>query len=168
LKDPERRLERPVVPSWCDRPDDQRVERMVYGFQPEPLFDLVADVERYPEFLKWWIAARIFRRNADAYFTEQILGLGPIQFNFVSKTILYRPERIVVTADEPSFRRFELAWFFEPIPDIGCRVSVEAGVRLRASLLQRVVDRVLPPALADIVASIEARARKLARAGASR
>ena len=141
---------------------------MLYGFQPEPLFDLAADVERYPEFLKWWIAARILRRNANAYFTEQILGLGPIRFNFVSKTILYRPERIVVTADEPSFRRFDLAWFFEPVPDIGCRVSVEAGVALRASLLQRVVDRVLPPALADIVASFEARARKFARAGATR
>ena len=80
---------------------------MVYGFQPEPLFDLAADVERYPEFLKWWVAAKILRRNANTYFAEQILGLGPIQFNFVSKTILYRPERIVVTADDPSFRRFE-------------------------------------------------------------
>jgi len=141
---------------------------MVYGFQPEPLFDLAADVERYPEFLQWWIAARILRRSANVYFTEQILGRGSIRLNFVSKTILYRPERIVVTSDEPSFRRFELAWFFEPVPDIGCRVSVEAGVALRASLLQRVVDRVLPAALADIVASFEAHARKLARTGASR
>ena len=151
-----------------DRQCDQRVERMVYGLQPEPLFDLAADVERYPEFLKWWIAARILRRNANVYFTEQTLGRGPIRLNFVSKTVLYRPERIVVTADEPSFRRFELAWFFEPVPDAGCRVTVEASVTLRASLLQRVVDRVLPPALADIVASFEARARQLGRADPSR
>lgn len=145
-----------------------RAERMLYGFQPEPLFDLAADVERYPEFLKWWIAARIIRRNANAYFTEQTLGLGPVRFNFVSKTVLYRPERILVTADDPSFRCFELAWFFEPTPDSGCRISVEATVTLRSSLLQRVVNRVLPPALADIIASFEARARKLARGGASR
>ena len=151
-----------------DRQWDQRVERMLYGFQPEPLFDLAADVERYPEFLKWWIEARILRRNANVYFTEQTLGRGPIRINFVSKTILYRPERIVVTADEPSFRRFELAWFFEPAPDAGCRVRVEATVTLRSSLLQRVVDRVLPPALADVVASFEARARKLGSARTSR
>jgi len=134
-------------------------------FQPEPLFDLAADVERYPEFLKWWIAARILRRDANVYFTDQILGLGPLRFRFVSKTILLRPRRIDVTAEEPSFRRFELSWLFERIPDAGCRVSVVAAVALRSQLLQRVVDQVLPIAVADIVASFATRAHELAPIG---
>jgi coenzyme Q-binding protein COQ10 len=138
------------------------------GFQPESLFDLAADVERYPEFLKWWIAARVLRRDASGYVTDQILGLGPLRFRFVSKTSLHRPRRIDVTADEPSFRRFDLSWFFEPIPDSGCRVSVVAEVVLRSWLLQRVVDQVLPIALAGVVASFEAHAHELAPLGARR
>ena len=137
------------------------MERVVHGFQPEPLFDVAADVEHYPDFLKWWIAARILKREANVYFTEQILGLGPIRFKFISKTTLYRPERIDVTAEGPPFRRFELSWLFEPIPNAGCRVGVVAAVALRSSLTERVVGQVLPPALADIVASFEARARSL-------
>jgi coenzyme Q-binding protein COQ10 len=138
---------------------------MVRGFQPELLFDLAADVERYPEFLRGWIAARILRRHENVYLTDQTLGLGPFRFRFVSRTTLLRPRRIDVTAEGPSFRRFELSWLFERIPDTGCRVSVVAAVALRSQLLQRVVDQVLPIAIADIVASFTARAHELARIG---
>lgn len=39
-------------------------------YSPEQLFDLVADVERYPEFLRWWISARVWRRRVDTYYTR--------------------------------------------------------------------------------------------------
>ena len=129
------------------------------GFRPGPLFDLAADVERYPEFLPWWIAARILRRDAKVYYTDQILGLGPLRVRFVSKAVLQRPRRIDVTSDKPPFRRFELSWIFEPIAGDGCRVSVVATLALRSRLLQRVVDRVLPAAVSGIITAFEARAR---------
>jgi len=146
--------------SLGDRRPGYRVERILRGYEPEQLFDLAADVERYPEFLKWWIAARILRREANVYFTDQILGLGPLRVRFISKTVLYRPERIDVTARE-SFRHFELSWRFEQTTDGNCRVCVAAAAALRSQLLQLVVDQVLPLAIADIIASFEARAREL-------
>jgi len=129
------------------------------GFRPGPLFDLAADVERYPEFLPWWIAARVLRREAKVYYTDQILGLGPLRVRFVSKAVLQRPRRIDVTSDQRPFRRFELSWIFEPIAGAGCRVSVVATLALRSRLLQRVVDQVLPAAVSGIITAFEARAR---------
>jgi coenzyme Q-binding protein COQ10 len=135
------------------------VERVLRGFRPGPLFDLAADVERYPEFLRWWIAVRVLRRAAKVYHTEQILGLGPLRVRFNSKTVLHRPRRIDVTSDQPPFRRFALSWIFEPVPGTGCRVSLLARVELHSPALQRIVDLVLPQAIADIAEAFEARAR---------
>ena len=131
------------------------------GFRPEQLFDLASDVERYPEFLRWWIAVRVLQRSTKAYHTEQILGLGPLRVRFGSKTVLHRPRRIDVTSSEPPFRRFALSWIFEAVPGAGCRVSLLAGLELRSPALQRIVNLALPRVIADIAAAFEARARRL-------
>jgi len=139
----------------------QKVERLLPRAEPERLFDIAADVERYPEFLRWWIAARVERREVNAYYTEQVLGLGPLRVRFSSKTILERPARIEVISHEPPFRRFGLIWAFTPEPSAGCRVSLAAELELHSGLLQRLVAAVLPGAVADIVAAFEARTREL-------
>jgi coenzyme Q-binding protein COQ10 len=137
-----------------------RVERL-FVHRPEQVFDLVADVERYPEFLRWWKAARVRKRESDAYYTDQTLGLGPIRATFGSKTILRRPERINVTSNEAPFRHFRLSWVFEPQPEARCRVILVTEFELRSLLLQRLLDRVAPLVAANIIAAFEARAALL-------
>lgn len=138
----------------------ESVERSL-PYDAERLFDLAADVERYPEFLRWWIAARIWQRETNVYYTDQVLGLGPLRIRFGSKTILRRPERIDVTSDEPPFQRFRLTWIFEPQPDLRCRVSLVAEIDFRSRLLERMVGQILAASLADIIRAFEARARQL-------
>jgi len=138
----------------------QKVERWL-PYRPEQLFDLAADVERYPEFLRWWLAARVREREASAYRTDQVLGVGPIRVRFASKTVLHRPQRIDVTSDEWPFRQFRLSWTFEPHLGDGCWVSLVAQLELRSRLFQGVVARVLPAVTADIISAFEARARRL-------
>ena len=139
----------------------QSVERRL-PYSAESLFDLAADVERYPDFLRWWISARIRKREAEVYYTDQILGLGPVRVSFGSKTVLRRPERIDVTSDEPPFTRFRLSWTFEPLPgDSGCRVRLTAELDFSSHLFQRLVDHVLPATIEEIIVSFERRARQL-------
>jgi coenzyme Q-binding protein COQ10 len=138
----------------------QRVERLL-PYRAEEPFDLAADVERYPQFLRWWIAARVRERQANAYATDQVLGLGPLRVRFGSRTVLCRPQRIEVTSDEPPFRQFRLVWTFAPQSGPGCRVSLAADIEFCSRVLQRVVGRVLPAAVADIIAAFETRAHQL-------
>ena len=49
-------------------------ERRLLSFTAEQLFDLVADVERYPEFLPWCIAARIKRREGNVLSAELVIS----------------------------------------------------------------------------------------------
>jgi len=138
----------------------EKVDRIM-PYSPEQLFDLAADVERYPEFLHWWITARVRKREAAVYYTDQVLGIGPIRVEFESKTVLRRPERIDVTANKPPFRKFKLSWLFDSRPEGRCRVTLMAELEFRSHLLERLVDKVVSAGMNDIIASFVARAQRL-------
>ena len=64
-------------------------ERRIVRFAPRQLFDLVADVPRYPEFLPWCTAARVRRRERpNVELDELAIGFGPFHEKFVSRVTL--------------------------------------------------------------------------------
>jgi coenzyme Q-binding protein COQ10 len=137
-----------------------RVSRLL-PFSCEQLFDLAADVERYPEFLPGWISARIVRREGDVLHVEQALGIGPLRLRFDSRTVLHRPERIDVTSSDRPFRRYSLTWLFAPGPAGSCNLSVTVDLELHSGLLQHVVNRVLPLSIEGAIAAFETRASRV-------
>jgi coenzyme Q-binding protein COQ10 len=133
----------------------------VLPFSCEQVFDLAADIERYPEFLRGWISARIQKRESNICYVAQVVGLGPIRLQFTSKAVLYRPERIEVTSAEAPFRRFSLSWLVAAVPPVGCRVSVAAEIELESKLMRTIVNQFLPAAVDDVITAFEARARRM-------
>jgi coenzyme Q-binding protein COQ10 len=130
-------------------------------FSCEEVFDLAADIERYPEFLPWWISARIQRREPNICYVDQVLGLGPIRLQFASRAVFRRPEHIDVTSTCSPFRRFSLSWRVEAIRQVGCRISVAADLELQSGFLQHVVNQFLRTAVDDIITAFEARAHRI-------
>ncbi|MFQ6017343.1 MAG: type II toxin-antitoxin system RatA family toxin [Kiloniellaceae bacterium] len=141
-------------------------------YEPEQLFDLAADVERYPDFLPWWVAARISQRGRDVYDTDQVVGFGMVRARFSSKTVLRRPARIDVISTDRPFRHFNLTWLFDPEPEGGCRVSLQVDLEFRSPVLEGLFGRAVGNAVGRIVSAFEARARRLhglpATSGAAR
>jgi coenzyme Q-binding protein COQ10 len=127
-------------------------------FSGDQMFDLAADIERYPEFLHGWIEARIVRRDPGGCEVDQVLGIGPVRHRFRSQAVFQRPQRILVQSSAEPFRHFSLEWLINADPAGGCRVGVAADVQMRSWLLQRVVDRTLPAAVNDILTAFQARA----------
>ncbi len=140
------------------------VER-VLPYSAEGLFDLVADVERYPGFVPWWVAARVSNRSTRTYRTDQVLRIGLIRARFSSTTTLHRPHRIDVTSTDRPFRAFHLVWRFEPIGGERCRVVLDAELELRSRMLAGLVERVLSGFPEAIVDAFERRARRLCELG---
>ena len=81
----------------------------------ERMFNLVADVERYPEFVPLLREATIVGRFDSGYETEQTLALGPLAHRFRSRTQLDRPRSVVVTSEDRSFCLLDIRWFFTPM-----------------------------------------------------
>lgn len=123
----------------------------------EEVFDLVADVERYPEFLTLWREARVLERDAHGYRTEQEVGFGPIHQRFRTHTSLQRPKWIDVTSDDPLFSAFRIFWQFAPVR-AQCRVSIDLTWRVRSLLLQSAIDAVLPMTARQMVEAFVGRA----------
>ncbi len=135
----------------------------VLPFGCEQVFDIAADVERYPEFLPWWISAQVLRRTANGCEVHQVVGAGPVRVEFDSKAVFDRPRRIDVTSADPLFRRYELTWLVTPRP-AGCSIGIAVDFELRSRLLQRVLGGLLPGAADGIVRAFDARVHALAGA----
>ncbi|HXY06051.1 MAG TPA: type II toxin-antitoxin system RatA family toxin [Burkholderiaceae bacterium] len=139
----------------------KRVER-VLPYAPERVFDLAADVERYPEFLRWWIAARVCRREGNICYATQTLGLGPIRLRFDSIAVFQRPQRIEVRAkDSFPFREFRIIWGFTPAGERDCRAELAVEFEIAVGPLRSLVEHVTPLAIADTIAAFETRARTI-------
>jgi coenzyme Q-binding protein COQ10 len=137
-------------------------------YSAEQLFDLAADIERYPQFLRWWKLATVRERTDEYCSVQNTVSVGPIELQFRSEARLSRPQRIDVASDEAPFQRFRLAWRFEPQSQCGCCVRLQVELELRSLVLQGLLGRAVHGALEDILRAFEARAYTLyARAAAA-
>ncbi len=136
-------------------------ETRILPYTPEQVFDVVADVERYPEFLPWWREVRITTSKERAYETDQVIAFGMIRLPFHSRTDLDRPRRISVTSHGEEVPRLAINWRFEPSPDGGCRTRVALDLELRSKLVEEVLSVVLRKAMRRAVGTFERRARAL-------
>lgn len=128
----------------------------------ERMFNLVADVERYPEFLPLLRNATIVRRFDGGYETEQTLALGPLSHRFRTHTVLDRPRSIVVTSADRSFRRFDIRWSFAPASEGRCRIDFTLDCEVRSIWLRPVSDVLVAQMAFTMVNAFAARARRVA------
>lgn len=124
------------------------------------VFDIVADVERYPEFLPLWREVRVTRRNGNRYHTEQEVGIGRTRTRFRTDTVLKRPMRIEITSRDELFREFFIFWDFNTAGN-GCRVDMALTCEVQSRRLQIAIDRLLPRIARAMVVAFEKRAARL-------
>lgn len=115
-------------------------ETQLAPYARERIYTVVADIERYPEFVPGWTAARIIRRQDRVCHVEQEIGLGPVQLSFVSRAELRPPEAIAISTSERPFRRFRIDWRFVQDRGPGCEVHLSVDLELGAGLLRPVVE----------------------------
>lgn len=138
---------------------EQARRSLPYG--PAVLFDLAADLERYPQYVPGWISVQVYSREAEVCHAEQVVGFGPVQMRFRTAARWHRPEHIEVTSDDPRFSRFRLLWRFERVRAGGCRVALQVELELRSRFLQGWLERAAPGTASDVLSALERRAAQL-------
>jgi coenzyme Q-binding protein COQ10 len=137
-------------------------EKRVLPYRPDQLFDLVADIERYPEFLPWCVGVRIRERQGDTVVADLIIGFKMIRERFTSRVKLDRPGlRIHVAYAEGPFRYLNNHWLFEPMPNGHCRIDFYVDFEFRSQVLQRIIGALFNEAVRRMVSAFENRAKKL-------
>ncbi len=136
------------------------VSREVY-YAPTQMFALVADVERYPEFVPFWQAVRVRNRRDDGYHTDQIVRLGPVRHTFSTDTRLNTPTEIHVFSKDSPFRSMSLHWTFDLAEDNGCRINLDAQFELRSLALRALGAILSRDSILRMIDAFETRARSV-------
>lgn len=139
----------------------RHAEKRVLPFTPQQLFDLVADIESYPEFLPWCVAARIREREGNHLVSEMVIGFKMFRERFTSRVTL-DPDgrRIDVSYAEGPFKYLTNHWIFEEHPD-GCVIDFYVEFEFRSRLLQKVIETLFHEAVRRMVRAFETRAHVL-------
>lgn len=135
-------------------------ERRLIAYSAEQLFDLVADVGRYPEFLPWCVGSRVRRRSETELVSDTTIGFGPFRETFTSRVELNRPHTVKVRYERGPFRYLNNVWTFTPDPR-GCLVDFFVEFEFRSRFLQAAIGVVFNEAVKLMVSSFLKRARDI-------
>lgn len=133
------------------------------------MFDLVADVERYPEFLPLCEGLRVKERLREAGHevlrAEMDVGYGALHETFTSRVTLdATAPRVTVAYLDGPFQYLDNRWSFEPAPG-GCMVDFYISYELKSLMLQLMVGAAFERAFRRFSEAFEQRARQVYGAG---
>ena len=138
-------------------------EQRLLPYQPQELFDLVADVERYPEFLPWCKAARVRQRESEErqIVADLVVGFKMVRERFTSRVDLAPEERVIrVQYVDGPFRYLNNTWQFIDHAD-GCMIDFYVDFEFRSRVLQKMLQPLFNEAVRRMVAAFEGRAQEL-------
>jgi coenzyme Q-binding protein COQ10 len=130
----------------------------------EQMFDLVADVERYPEFVPLCQSTKIRHRTpkpdgTEIVVAEMVVSFKLVRETFTSQVTLDRPNlKILVEYLEGPFSTLENRWTFEPKGDEGCDVGFFIAYEFKSRMLGMLMGTMFDTAFSRLSAAFEKRA----------
>jgi len=125
------------------------------------MFDLVADIRRYPEFLPWVAAVRIREDDGQRIVADMSVGFRALRETFTSEVRLTRPRHVDVDYVSGPLKRLHNDWYFEPADNGGTLLRFSVDFEFRSRIFEKLAGAVFHEAFKRMVASFEARAREL-------
>tara|TARA_E500000178_G_C16988715_1_gene739683 strand:- start:1440 stop:1883 length:444 start_codon:yes stop_codon:yes gene_type:complete len=133
-------------------------EKRAVPFRADQMFDLVAEVERYPEFLPWCVGSRIKSRRDNVIHADLVIGFKLVRERFTSKvTLADDKSRIDVAYTNGPFRYLDNHWIFNDQTN-GSEIDFFVDFEFRNQMLQSLVGLVFNEAVQRMVTAFEARA----------
>ena len=130
-------------------------------YSPEQLFELVADVARYDEFLPWVVAVRIRSSSETETVADLIVGFNAFKERFTSRVVKSRPARVCVEYVEGPLKYLHNEWTFEPAPDGGTNLGFTVDFAFKSRLFESLAGAMFDRALRRMTNAFEQRAAAL-------
>lgn len=129
-------------------------------YSPEQMFDLVADVPRYPEFLPWCVETRKFDEKEDRFTAELTVSFKGIRETFQTLDTFVPNKRIDIALLSGPFRHLNTEWVFTPVAR-GTRIDFYINFQFRNRLLDMTLGPFFTLASKQMLAAFRKRARAL-------
>jgi len=136
-------------------------ERRKLPYKPEQMFDLVAGVDKYPEFLPWCIASRITKREGDVFYADLVIGYKMVREKFGSKVTALKPDHIHVEYLTGPMKYLSNHWRFIREPDGSCTIDFYVDFEFKNPFFQNLIGVFFNEAVKRMVQAFEKRAEDL-------
>lgn len=142
-------------------------ESKILPYSADHMYAIVADVEKYPEFLPWCAGVRVVSRerlkDCDTLGVDMLVGFGAFRERYTSRVVLDAASNTIdVTQTEGPFRQLETHWRFTPEGE-ACRVDFSIAFEFKNCLLGAVAGNAFALVLMKMADAFEARARALSK-----
>ena len=130
-------------------------------YTPEQMFDLVADIAKYDEFLPWVVAVRIRSASPQEVVADLVVGFNAFKERFTSKVTLDRPQRVCVDYIEGPLKYLRNEWRFEAALEGGTNVHFSVDFAFKSRIFEALAGQMFDRALRRMTGAFEARAAAL-------
>ena len=131
-------------------------------FPAARMFDLVAEVEQYPEFLPWCGGTQIHQRTEEGMVATIRIAYRGLSQSFTTENRHDRPNRIELTLRDGPFSRLHGVWTFKAITPQACRIDLELDYEMRSGLIAQLLGPVFEQIAQTMVDAFVDRAEALA------
>ena len=104
-------------------------------FPAHLMYELVEDVEAYPQFLPWCANSRILRRSGDVVDAELVIKKAGLHKSFATRNTLLAPDQIRISLLEGPFSHLEGVWNFTPLSADASKISLELEFEMTGKLV---------------------------------
>lgn len=135
-------------------------EQKTLPYTPEQMFDLVAAVDKYHEFLPWCIASRINRREGKTFYADLVIGYRMLREKFSSRVVTSSPEYITVEYLSGPLKHLRNEWRFSPAGNgAACTIDFYVEFDFTNPFLKKLLELFFNEAIKRMVHAFEERAK---------
>ena len=127
----------------------------------QTMFDLVADIARYPEFIPGCSDAKILEITDAGVVARLDLSKAGVKQSFATRNTNVAPSSIRLALEDGPFESLDGEWRFEALSDDACRVSLDLTFQLRSGVLKMAASRLFESVADDLVDAMVKRANQL-------
>lgn len=129
----------------------------------EIVYRVIADIERYPEFMPGFQAIEVKPTDSEDLDVWQTVGIGGLRRRFHTRARFAPPESIRIQSSDAPFRHLDQLWSCRRLGDGQTGIELRAHYILAEPVLGVVFDRAYPHLLRRGLSAIDARARIIRR-----
>ncbi len=136
-------------------------ERRVLPYSSKQMFDLVMDIEKYPEFLPWCISSRVHTRTEELVDADVTVGYQMLREKFRSKVYTNRPDKITIDYTTGPLKNLENKWVFKDLENGKCQIDFYVSFEMKSFILSGIANKLFDKVFKRMMYAFENRAEKV-------
>jgi len=133
----------------------------VVPYTSNEMYALVNDIESYPAFLPWCIAAKILSKKEESLIATLSLAMGKIKQSFTTENTMLEGSRIDMRLIEGPFKHLSGYWKFNPEDEHSCNIQLHMNYEFKNKIIKYALGKVFYIVIDTMVESFVQRAQHI-------